>query len=109
MSKSGGLKLSVRGPGSTGYRIEAVSVEQLQDIQHPLECSGGAQVCTLNICSSEKASYNYGVSSLKTGLAASGNSTACSSSEEASKAYSKQLWQPKLTYMIAASGLLVPS
>ncbi|CAL5225980.1 g8782 [Coccomyxa viridis] len=43
MSKSGGLKLSVRGPGSTGYRIEAVSVEQLQDIQHPLECSGGAQ------------------------------------------------------------------
>ncbi|CAK0748509.1 hypothetical protein CVIRNUC_001838 [Coccomyxa viridis] len=43
MSKSGGLKLSVRRPGSIGYRIEAVSLEQLQDIQHPLECSGDAQ------------------------------------------------------------------
>ena len=56
MSRSGGLKLSVRGPGSTGYQIEAVSVEQLQDIQHPLECSGGAQVSTLNIFYSKKAS-----------------------------------------------------
>ena len=56
MSKSGGLKLSVRGPGSIGYRIEAVSLEQLQDIQHPLECSGDAQVCTLNIFYSEQAS-----------------------------------------------------
>ncbi|CAL5226111.1 g9158 [Coccomyxa viridis] len=43
ISKSGGLKLSVRGPGSTGYRIEAVSVEELQDIEHPLECSGNDQ------------------------------------------------------------------
>jgi hypothetical protein len=46
MSKSRSLKLVVRGPESTGYRVEAVSVEQLQDVWHPMEWGGSVEVCT---------------------------------------------------------------
>ena len=45
MSKSGSSKLVVRGAGSTGYRVEAVSVEQLQDVWYPMEWGGSVEVC----------------------------------------------------------------
>jgi len=49
MSRSSSSKLDVRGPGSIAYRVETISVEQLQDVWHPMEWGGSVEVCTANL------------------------------------------------------------
>ena len=46
MSQSQGAKLAFRGHGSIGYFIEAVSVDQLSDVWHPMGRVGCVEVCT---------------------------------------------------------------
>ena len=45
MSKQSSSKLAVRGLGSTGYQIEKVYVEQLQEVFHPMDWEGSVEVC----------------------------------------------------------------
>jgi len=45
MSKQSSSKLAVRGLGSTGYKIEKVYVEQLQEVFHPTDWEGSVEVC----------------------------------------------------------------
>ena len=45
MSNQSSSKLAVRGLGSTGYKIEKVYVEQLQEVFHPTAWEGSVEVC----------------------------------------------------------------
>lgn len=52
MSRSNSSNIVVRRPGSIGYRVETVCVEQLQDVWHPLKWGDSDEVCTAQGCCS---------------------------------------------------------